>query len=242
MFMSQTGEDRLLAERFASRQSGYFVEVGAFNGVDHSNSYYFEQIGWHGVLVEANPKLAAQCREARPNSQVFECAVVAPGSPATVMFEVAEGDLALSSLAITRDMMRRVPGRKLTRIEVTTRTLDSILQDSKLPSIDFMTIDVEGHELQALQGLSLGKWQPDVLILERNMHFPDPKIMRIMHGHGYILERTTGVNDWFIRSTPAVARSASYRATLFVRYFLPKLASAWKAVLRALLIRVGILK
>ena len=54
-FRAQNGEDRWLDTYFQGKREGYFVEVGAYDGVDLSNTYHFEQIGWHGVLVEPDP-------------------------------------------------------------------------------------------------------------------------------------------------------------------------------------------
>jgi FkbM family methyltransferase len=240
-FYSQSGEDRILAELFKGKADGHFVEVGAFNGVAHSNSYYFEQLGWSGVLVEANPILAQECRESRPRSKIFAGAVVRPGSPATVTFEIA-ADPALSSLAITRDMLRRVPGRAISRVTVPAKTLDEVLEESGLQTIDFMTIDVEGHEFEVLQGLSLGKWRPRIVILERNTHFPDRRIMRCMHTAGYLLERTTGVNDWFILASVEASHNPRYLTRLFMRYYLPKLITAWRPLVRTILLSARILR
>jgi FkbM family methyltransferase len=239
-FYAQSGEDRLLAERFGKLETGYFVEIGAFNGVTNSNTYHFEQLGWQGVLVEANPVLADQCRAARPGSTVFACAAVAPNSSPTVSFEIAEGDPALSSLAITADMLRRVPGRRVTRVTVPARPLDAILDESGLPRIDFVTVDVEGHEYEVLQGFTLARWRPQVVILERNTHFPEYRILRHMHRNGYVLERTTGVNDWYVPSASTDAGPA-YLGRLLGTYYAPKLITAWRPIVRSVLLKAGVL-
>jgi FkbM family methyltransferase len=241
-FHSQFGEDRLLAERFAGVEHGYFAEIGAYDGVSFSNTYYFEQLGWDGVLVEANPALAESCRVLRPRASVFACAVVAPGAPPIATFEIADGDPALSSLAITRDMLRRVPGRKVSRLTVPARTLDDVLRASGLPQLDFITIDVEGHEYEVLQGFSIDHWAPRIVILERNTHLPDPRIMRFMHQHSYALERTTGVNDWFVRTNNHHVTGVQYRTRLLARYYAPKLLTVWRPCVRSVLLRAGVLK
>jgi hypothetical protein len=58
-FHSQFGEDQILARLFADTKVGTCVDVGAHDGIQLSNSYYFEQIGWHCVLVEPAPHLCA---------------------------------------------------------------------------------------------------------------------------------------------------------------------------------------
>src|SRR5258708_6764498 len=83
---AQFGEDRLLVKHFGGKREGYFVEVGAFDGENLSNTYFLEKaLGWQGILVEPIPKLAAQCRTKRPLSQVVEAACVGPGGPPEVL-------------------------------------------------------------------------------------------------------------------------------------------------------------
>jgi FkbM family methyltransferase len=240
-YNAQFDEDRLLAEVFNGKLDGRFVEVGAYNGVANSNTYYFEQLGWSGVLIEANPTLAEQCRVARPRSKVFAGAVVGPGSPPVVTFELA-ADPALSSLKITPDMMRRVTGRAVSRIVVPARTLDEVLVESGLTTIDFITIDVEGHEFDVLRGFSLAKWKPRIVILERNTHLPEARLVQRMHAAGYVLERRTGVNDWYFLADLESARQLRYRLRLFVRFYLPKLVTLWRPILRAAFLKSHVLK
>src|SRR4029077_1746907 len=57
-YRSQNGEDRWLEAHFGGKRSGFFVEVGAYDGVNLSNTYHFEQTGWTGVLVEPDPEMA----------------------------------------------------------------------------------------------------------------------------------------------------------------------------------------
>jgi hypothetical protein len=82
-------------------------------------------------------------------------------------------------------------------IQVPTRTLDAILAGAGFPRIDFMTIDVEGHELAVLQGFSFARHRPRVVIIEENVLGRTPEVERHMAGHGYVNFRRTGVNDWY---------------------------------------------
>ena len=52
LYKAQFGEDRILWQVFRRRPSGYFIEVGAYDGVTLSNTYFLEQMGWCGLLVE----------------------------------------------------------------------------------------------------------------------------------------------------------------------------------------------
>src|SRR5258706_11075345 len=69
--------DRKLA-KYLDYRSGTFIEVGANDGLNQSNTYWFERFrSWHGVLIEAVPEKAEECRRNRPRAQVFCNALVA---------------------------------------------------------------------------------------------------------------------------------------------------------------------
>lgn len=249
-FRAEFGEDRLLAEHFDGRRDGFYVEIGAYDGLDGSPTAYFEQTGWEGVLVEADPELAESCRRARPRARTVNCAVVAPGAPSEIQFEVLEGCRALSSLALADEELRGVDHisdqLEIRRISVAGRTVDDILAEAGAPRVDFISIDVNGYEWEALKGLTLDRWLPEIVILERGGHLPDRRILRHMHAHGYRFRRRTGVNDWFIRSSRFGAR---YRAWLLARHhapayltlFVPFLRGPVKRAVKRVLGRLGVL-
>ena len=259
-YKAQFGEDRLLDERFGHKTNGYYVEVGAYNGVDLSNTFYFEGIGWTGVLIEADPEMAEVCRAARRNSKVVNCAVVAPDSPPLVTFEVSEECRGLSSLLLDadhRNRIKRFTGRvKIRRVRVPGRTLDSVLQECGSPEIDFMTIDVEGNEWDVLRGFTISRWSPRVLILERNSFFPDRRIINYLHSNGYLFQCTTGVNDWFFPCSPRAAGGLAYKTRfllisylvnpllLFLKFHVADLLARshllGRRCLKAVLIRLGL--
>jgi FkbM family methyltransferase len=236
-FRAQHGEDRILFEYFGRKRSGYYAEVGAFNGVDLSNTYFFERIGWDGVLVEPHPDLADRCRRDRPRAAVVACAVVPPGAPATVELEVSDGAELYSSLKMGREQHRHIRretgGLAIRKIEASARTLDSILEEARAPAVDFVTIDVEGHERGVLEGFDLARWRPSVVILERAGTLLPVGIARHMTRHGYVYGLRTGVNDWYFAAGPAAAGSPRYLAGLVLRHYVlaPAVAAA-KAVLR----------
>lgn len=235
-FTAQFGEDHLLAEHFADRREGFYVEVGAYDGVTGSATSYFDQIGWQGILVEADPDLAERCRNVRPRAQTFNCAAVGPGAPPAVHFEIVEGSRGLSSLAVGRDELRAVDHIadqvRIRRTTVPAKTLDQILAEGGATEVDFMTIDVNGHEWEALQGLTLGRWRPEVVIVERLTHLPDRKMLRHMHANEYAFRRTTGVNDWYVRCTDPAALGPRYRAWLLARHYLPRYLTLYMPFVR----------
>ena len=207
---SQHGEDLLVAEWFGYKRGGYFVEVGALDGESYSNTFLLEhELGWTGVLVEANPVQAAVCQKKRPGAITVAKAVTSPSMAGMLLdFNVVDGYQALSTVNMTdftRDLislMNQAQEGELSvrTVKVESTTLDSALGAANTPSdIDFMSIDIEGHELEALHGFSLGeRWCPKILLIENNGVLPNLPISLLLARCGYGYVRTVGgINDWY---------------------------------------------
>ena len=166
--------DRKL-ERYLSLDRGCFVEAGANDGYTQSNTYYLERFrGWHGVLVEPLPALSERCRRERPASKVFCCALVADdyeGSTAPM--------LAANLTSLVRGAQKspeadeahcrlgaQIQETAVSEFDVPARTLTSILDEAGAGRIDLLSLDVEGYELQALNGLDIERFRPRYLLVE----------------------------------------------------------------------------
>jgi FkbM family methyltransferase len=201
MFYSQFGEDRLLARIFEGKRSGLCIEVGANDGVNDSTTYYFEQQGWDCLLIEPNPDLCLAIRAVR-DARLFECAASAEEGLATLY--IAEGAArahGVSGLGADDEQARQrisAFGFAARPVQVTKRRLDAMLEEAGITrSPDFITIDVEGHELEVLKGLSIDKWKPHIILTEDNSQFEDDSVLRYLSRFGYKPFRRTGVNDWY---------------------------------------------
>jgi len=214
-YRSQNGEDRWLDAHFGGKHSGFFVEVGAYDGVNLSNTYHFEQSGWGGVLIEPDPDMAERCRRDRPRSRTFQCA--AGASVGEISFYKVAGGEAYSTTSLSaahRERLERM-GLAWREVKVAVRTLDSILEEAHAPSVDFVSIDVEGGELAVLKGFDLRRWKPGVVIVETNAAVRSPAVRRYFVANGYAYRHSIDVNDFYLpaesSSVPAsVVDAANY--------------------------------
>lgn len=139
----------------SSATSSYFVEVGANEAHARSPTWLLGQSGWTDVLVEPQPDLAIELR-AKRKARVFEVACSSPENAGrNLSFHVAE---PLSSL----DRHHMAPGAMPERvISVPVRTLDGIPTEAGAPiGFDFLSIDVESHEIEVLRGFDIARWKP----------------------------------------------------------------------------------
>lgn len=159
--------------RWLDRRGGFFIEAGANDGITQSNTLYFERYrGWTGLLVEPIPELAERCRRNRPGCIVENAALVARGDPRDEvsmqycnLMSIVEG--AMKSEAADREHLER--GRAVQRIDtyevkVRARTMDDVLAEHCITRVDFLSLDVEGYELEVLKGMT--SVRPDYMLIE----------------------------------------------------------------------------
>jgi FkbM family methyltransferase len=182
---SQNGEDALLWDLLGDREHGFFVEAGAYDGYTFSVSYLFEGAGWDGVLIEALADRAVECERRRRSSKVINAALSSPGSAPTATF-ARDSEVEWNSALAVGDKAGET-------VEVTT--LDAALEGHTGP-IDFVVLDLEGHELSALEGFDLDRWQPRVLLVENN---GADGVRSLLEHRGYVYVAPFAQNDLFIR-------------------------------------------
>lgn len=201
-FRSQFGEDTTLWDLFGGKRDGFFLEVGAYDGKHFSVSYAFEAAGWRGVLIEAIPEAAEQCRANRPGSRVVHAALGGPGHAPTATFTVAQGRELLSYLHTDEHHLRQIRGSGVSTREVTVpvMTMNEVLGEHAGP-IDFASIDVEGAEVELLKGFDLERFRPRVLLIEDSTLGADTPVVRFMAERAaYRYLGTVGVNRLYVRA------------------------------------------
>lgn len=152
LWTAQYGEDTWMAAQNDLPDTGVFVEVGAATGVLHSNTYWLEQRGWLGLLIEADERNLASIQRLRL-APVVHCA--AAKFDGVTRF-VQHRDVTLSGVN-RADEDGAV-------VEIPARRLDTLLRAHKLDTPDLISIDTEGSELDVLDGM--GTMRPKYLIVE----------------------------------------------------------------------------
>jgi FkbM family methyltransferase len=173
---SLNGLDDKLA-KYLDFRNGFFVEAGSNDGFNQSNTYYLENsMGWRGLLIEGIPELSKICRMVRARSLVCNAALVADekATPEVTMrfanlMSLVKGSMANQEIA-DEHIRKGVEIQELAEtyeVKVRGRTLTSLCVDL-IPdqTIDFLSLDVEGYELEVLKGLDLEKVAPKFVLVE----------------------------------------------------------------------------
>ena len=164
---SQQGEDIILRILFAGVQRGFYVDVGAFHPMRFSNTYYFYKRGWRGINIDTTPGALNAFHKYRPRDINLEAAIArTPREMTLFMFKEAAINTLSPGLV---ELHSQQPGRQVVSSKtVRTRTLCEIL-DKYLPGgqeIDFLSVDVEGCDLEVLQSNRWNEHLPKVVLCE----------------------------------------------------------------------------
>ena len=164
-YNSVNGLDKKL-EKYVSYDNGFYVELGANDGVTQSNSLYFERHRkWRGVLIEPSPHNFLKCRKSRSSKNKVFCAACVSFDYREEFVRIAYSNLMSTSLGLPTDISdgkgharsgRRflAPGEDVFEFGAVAKTLNDLLVQSGAPkTIDFLSLDVEGAELEVLKGV-----------------------------------------------------------------------------------------
>jgi FkbM family methyltransferase len=158
---SEHVEEWILKDFFKERRDGIFVEVGANHHQRASNTYYLETaLGWSGIAVEPQIKFAEGYKRYRPRT-TFVPLFISDVSNQQATLYVTQNDLVASGVREFTEGFGEV-----TPTAATTSTLDDVLDRLNLKAIDFLSIDIELAEPQALEGFSIGRFTPALVAIE----------------------------------------------------------------------------
>jgi len=189
-FPSEIGQDKWVAEKmFPGVTDGFFLDVGSGHGTIGSNTKVLEELGWKGICVDPFPT------SMDGRTCVTEKAVVSSSAGQVVKFYTHSG---LGGIADTLGKWK-AEAEKSPAVELTTTTLGEILARVNAPSfIHFMSLDIEGAELDALKGVPFDKYRFGSFAIEHNDEEPKrTDLITFLEGKGYRRVHTYRQDDFF---------------------------------------------
>jgi len=157
-------------EKYLNKEKGTYIELGAFDGEYWSNTKWLEdELGWTGILIEPSPSQYQKCLENRPNNNIFNCACV------SFEYDMSE---------INGDFFGK-PGSSVGGpVTVDAYTLQALIDKTEHDFIDFLSLDVEGYELEVLKGIDFTKQIIDYVLIEVRTGDEDT-LFSFMEDRGY---------------------------------------------------------
>ncbi len=161
---SQHGFDLVALEEFGQ---GYFVEAGATNGINISNSYLLELNGWDGICCEPNPKHHEALSRNRSCNIEKKCLYDISGKT----LEFAAGGALSGVVDDFAEPTRESKRKAMQQIKVQTISLNDLLEKYNAPFLTYLSLDTEGSELKILKEFDFARWSPRLISVEHNSQY-----------------------------------------------------------------------
>ncbi len=212
-YYSQIQQDRILQEKFFFRQeNGFFVDVGAEEGVIGSNTYFYEQKGWKGICIEPHPESFAKLKAARNclclpyaiRSEKGKAKFTNITGPSQALSGVTSGYDSRHLERIDRDLAEK--GGNKEEIEVETEALKNIFVKNNVKEVHYLSIDVEGGELEVLKSIDFDDVMIHVIDVENN--YPDSfsEVRKFLFYKGFTKSFPIMFDEVFVNSKSKFAR------------------------------------
>ena len=201
-FTSQLGQDRWVLEFLKYKPKGYFIDIGAADGIEISNTYILEKkYDWEGICIEPSRQFDTLRKNRNcicDNRVVFSH----DNKEITFVEDHKHGDhnwFSGISETIDRHKIDGVASKK------TTISLDTLLKEHEAPrDIDYMTIDTEGSEYNIIETFPFDKWRIKLITIEHNnIRNKRNQIFKLLSKYGYTRDMSpnTKWDDWYYHSS-----------------------------------------
>ncbi|MQM29851.1 MAG: hypothetical protein CRU78_04570 [Candidatus Accumulibacter phosphatis] len=196
--VSQLGQDLWVLEKTRYKRGGFFVEIGATDGVLLSNTLLLEsEFGWQGICAEPNPKFYTQLRKNRQCRVADQFVGRVTGKDIEfILADVYGGDREFANGDLHKEK-RDAYAAVGQLAKLTSISLDDFLQQHQAPrDIDYISIDTEGSEYDILRAFPFEKWNTRLFTIEHNFAEQREDIRQLLEAHGY--RRTEQQwDDWY---------------------------------------------
>jgi len=211
-YQSQSGQDRYVHEVFFKNvKDGVFVDIGAYDGVTFSNSYFFEKdLNWKGICIEPIPEHFATLKQKRNCFCVHGCVTDHNGE--AEFLHVAKTDKTEKNyhLDMLSGLQKKYDPRHMERVrkEVSAYngkleilnapcfTLNKLLEEKGFNHVNFLSLDTEGGEFDILKSIDFDKFIIDVITVENN--YGENEIPQFLESKGYRIAKTLGADVIFV--------------------------------------------
>lgn len=193
---SQSGEDLIIARilRDLGVKKPFYIDIGANDPVNLSNTYLLYRSGARGILVEPNPTLVKKLSCVRWADRTLGIGIgPKPGTLTYYMFSESAYNTFLESEARANETQ----GYKVTaKIEVPVKTFADIVSEEKVTHIDLLSVDVEGMDREIIASIDLEKLRPKVICVEIKglSTATDQSVVEYLKTRGYEVRGLTPIN------------------------------------------------
>jgi FkbM family methyltransferase len=197
---SQLGQDLLALSTFGPRHRGFFVEFGATDGIDLSNTWLLEsEFGWNGILCEPARTWHPALRSNRSSAIDTRCVYSASGQQVDFL-EVGFPELSTIKGFGDSDEHNSMRSQHVS-YKVETVSLRDLLKEHSAPNfIEFLSVDTEGSEFDILRDFNFNEYRFGLICVEHNYTENRFKVEALLAANGYrpVYPEFSAFDAWFV--------------------------------------------
>ena len=159
---SQGSMDLILNHIFKNKIDGFYIDVGCQHPIKNNNTYLLFKKGWTGVNIDLDNVNIDLFNFFRPKDNNINSAVSNKVEKVKLFYYHQKSPINTLDEKISLKQQAKIEKK----VDIQTNTLENILDNYSIKTIDLLTIDVEGFELKVLNGLNFDKYKPSVIIVE----------------------------------------------------------------------------
>ena len=192
---AQYNEDVILGTLLKGIKNGFYVDVGANHESYHSVTKVFYEKGWNGINIEPIPKLINELKKKRKRDINLNIAI--SNKKGSMLFREYPEHHGLSTLS--EESKNEKTKTKLPYIDykIKVERLEDVFKKNNVGEIDFIKIDVEGHELEVIKSNNWKIYHPKIICIEAN-HKSDNDWSTLIEGFGYKKFIFDGLNEYYV--------------------------------------------
>ncbi len=170
-FFSQAGQDKIIKNYFfQNKKNGFFIEIGAYDGIIGSNCYHFEKfLNWEGIAIEPSQIQYDKLKNNRTCKTINKA--ISNDKKDVEFLEVIEGLTQMSGINNENytaiEAIKKSEKSKTKISKITTTTFDEEITSNT--EIDYLSIDIEGGELDLLKSIDFNKYSIKIVSVENNV-------------------------------------------------------------------------
>lgn len=207
---SHFGEDQALLYYFKGRTTGFFVDAGCYHPSLYSNTMALYQLGWRGINIDANAFMIQECQRLRPEDLNLHLAI-APECGQVTFQKFHDWASSNTASAAFADKIGKASDITAEEITVQAAPLSEVFEKHVPPNttIDLLNVDLEGHDLLALESNDWTRFKPRVILVEElDFDMADPnnsEIFRFLSYRSYKLYSRLIMTNMYVANTEADA-------------------------------------
>jgi len=159
---SQGSMDLILNHIFKNKNNGFYIDVGCQHPIKNNNTYLLFKKGWTGINIDLDNVNIDLFNFFRPKDNNINSAISNKVEKVKLFYYHQKSPINTLDEKISLKQQAKIEKK----IDIQTNTLENILDNYSIKTIDLLTIDVEGFELKVLKGLNFDKYKPSVIIVE----------------------------------------------------------------------------